>query len=464
MSIGRVFNTAVGTMQAYQKAIDTASNNISNSGNTDYTRERVVFGTVTAENGIGAGIKVQDVQRVRNELTDAQIRKYQSQYSEADTKASYLSQIETLVSEPSDNGLSTYIAAFFNSWDELTTDATSLSSRSNIIKAAQELSDRIKETYDGLGNMEITVRDEASTTVDQINNYLKDISSLNQKIYESEVRGNEANDLKDQRDKALDSLSKLVNINVQMNDKGAAIVSVGGIQGADAIGYNEFELVNVDGKLKLATKEDNNITAVVNGGVLSADFDLYSNKIPDYLSKLESFATTFANKVNEIHKTGYTLAGDSSSSTNINFFGKLDDSGNWVVFDGGELVISDDILNDTSNIAASDASNNDGNSNIANQIARLGDSKISELNNQTFLQNYNSILSKIGTDKTSSDNNAESSNTILTTLKNQKSSESGVSLDEEEANILVYQRAYQASAKLISIADELLQTLLSMVA
>lgn len=463
MSIGRVFNTAVSTMQAYQKAIDIAANNISNSGNTEYTRERVLFGTITAENGIGAGIKVQDVQRVRNELTDAQIRKYQAQYSDAETKASYLSQIETIVSEPSDNGLSSYITAFFNSWDELTTNPNSLGSRSNIIEAAQELSDRIKETYDGLSGMKTTVRDEASTTVTEINTYLKEISSLNQKIYEADVRGMEANELKDQRDATLDSLSKLVNINVQMNDKGAAIVSVGGIEGADLISHHEFELINVDGKLKLVSKEDNSIRSVVTGGILASDIDLYSNKIPEYLSKYENFVTTFAEKVNEVHKTGYTLIQNGVSSTNINFFGKLNDAGNLVVFDDGELVISNDVLNNTSNIAASDTANNDGNCNIANKIARLGDQKISGLNNQTFLENYNSILTTIGTDKTSSNNAVESTDSILNTLKNQKSSESGVTLDEEEANVLVYQRAYAASAKLISVADELLQTLLSMV-
>jgi flagellar hook-associated protein 1 len=464
MSVGRLMDIAVRTMQTYQQAIDIASHNVSNANNKDYSRQKVVFASVVGEKSNGAGVRIQDIQRMRDVLNDSQIRKYLSQNSDAQTRSSYLSQIETVISEPTDNGISNYISTFFNAWDTLTTNPTSTGARSNIIQSAQEISTRFKEILDGLNSVKNSVQNDVSVKVDQVNSDLKEICSLNQKIYELEVRGDKANDLTDQRDKVINDLSNLVNINVNINDKGTAIVSVGGIQGADLNNYNQFQVLNENGKIKIVTTGDKNIGAYLTGGEIFASVDLYSNKIPDYINNYQNLATSFANSVNSIHKTGYTLSQSGVSTTNINFFGKYDDEGKLVVFDNGELIINSDILNNPSNIAASDTANNDGNGNIAGKIARLGETKISTLNNQTILESYNSILSKIGSDKVSSDNTVDSSNLVLQQLDNQKSSVSGVSLDEEMSNILIYQRAYDASSKLIKVADELMQTLLGMMA
>jgi flagellar hook-associated protein 1 len=462
MSVGRLMDIANRTIQTYQSAIDIASHNIANSGNTNYTRQKVILSAVVAENGAGAGIKLSDIQRIRDTLNDTQIRQYSAQYSNAQTASNYLTQIETLISEPTDNGISNYITSFFNSWSTLTTDPSSTSARSSIIAAAQEVSDRFKEVYDGLYKIKNSVLSEATTKVGQVNTDLKQIASLNKQIYQLEVQGNKANDLKDQRDTILNNLSSLINITVNMDNNDCAVVSVGGIQGADMNNYNEFKVLDDNGKLKIVPTNDSSTGVYLTDGDIAADVDLYSNKIPSYISSYTNLATTFANSVNAIHKTGFTLSNSGASSTNINFFGKSDDSGNWVVMDNGQLIVNQDIIDNSSNIAASDTANNDGNGNIANKIAALSDTKISGLNNQTIIDYYNSILSKVGADKTSNDNTISSSEVILQQLQDQQSSVSGVSMQEEMSNILTYQRGFQAASKIISIADELLQTLIGM--
>ncbi|MBI1938154.1 MAG: flagellar hook-associated protein FlgK [Ignavibacteriales bacterium] len=460
MGIGRLFDISVRAMATYQRAIDVASQNISNAGNTDYTRQRVVIATEQTQGGIGTGVKIQDVLRIRNDLLDSQIRKYKSSNSDANKRSELLSQIESVIAEPSDSGLSAYFNEFFNAWDQLTSNPNSTQLRTQIIEKASRLSERMDEVFDGFDSVESLLMQEASSKTVELNSYLKEINELNRKIYESEAAGIKASELKDDRDALIDKVSELANATVQINEKGAAVISIGGIHSADQNVYTEFEMKLVNGKLQLVSKNDPDAKAVLNSGELFAITDLYSNKISQYRTDLEKVAATFADKVNELHMTGYTLT-SSGSTTGIPFFGELDGSGNVInTFTNGKLNINSAVLGDSSKIAASDTLNNDGNGNIANKIALLEGTKFSELNGQTILESYSSFLNNFGMEKTISDNKIESSELVLQQLDTQKSSYSGVSIDEEMTNIMKYQRSYEAAAKLIQVVDEMLQTIM----
>jgi flagellar hook-associated protein 1 FlgK len=464
MSLSRIFGISTSALSAYQEAMNISADNISNAGNTSYTRQTATFSTRTTVDGMGAGVDVSDVVRVRNSMLDAQIRKYQSSYSESSKRSSYLSQIESLVSEPSDTGLATYFTSFFNSWNELTTTPNSTIQRANVINAAQELSDRFNGVMDGLTDVQTTLQGDATTTIKQINSYVKQIKDYNFEIYAASASNISANDLKDKRDAAIDSLSQLVNTTVMYNDNGTAIVSVGGIQCADQSNYTEFDLKMIDGQMNLVTKNAAGSIPIVNSGEFYAISDLYSNVIPQYQESLTTLANNFIESVNAIHMTGYTLSESGVSDTGIPFFGELDADGNVVnTFSYGQMNINSQIIDDTSKIAASSVANNDGNGDIANKIAVLSDSQISNLGNKTVSDFYTTILNDLGTDKTTSDSKVESHNAVLTQLTAEKKSYSGVSTDEEMTNVLQYQRSYQAAAKMVSIADELLQTLINMV-
>lgn len=452
-------------MSTYQSAIDTTSQNISNAGNADYTRQRVTFSSEVGESGRGVGVKIEDVTRIKNDLLDSQIRKYNSSLADANRRSEIMQQIESIIAEPSDNGLSTYFNDFFNSWDKLTTNPNSSQLRYQVIESAQRLSTRFKDVFTGLDNIQSVLQKESSAKADTINGYLKQISVMNQKIYESEVRGIKASELKDQRDKAVDDLSKLVNINAQPTQNGVITVSIGGVQAADQNSYTEFE-VNFDsnGKMKLISKSDKSVSAVVNSGELYAIFDLYSKKIPSYQAGFEKIINTFIDKVNDLHRSGNTLIQGASSSTDIPFFGTLDVLGNVQdAFTNGTININQAILDNPGNIAASDTANNDGNGGIANKIARLADSTLSELDNQKLLDAYNSQLNTMGMEKVLSDNAIQSDELIVNQLNTQKTSYSGVSIDEEMTNIMKYQKTYEAAAKMVKVADEMLQTILGMI-
>jgi flagellar hook-associated protein 1 len=464
MSIGRVLDIAVRTMSVYQKSIDIASNNISNSQNPDYSRQRVLFGTEPADILGGMGVKIQDIQRIKDNLLETQLQKYQSSLSDANTRSTVLQQVEAIISEPSDQGLGTYFTNFFNSWSQLSASPNSIPNRLDVIQKAQSLSDRFKQTYDDLTGIQSTLQKDVYTKVDTLNTYLQQINSYNQQIYQAKSQGLETNELQDERDAVINNLSQTVNISVQSGPLGTATVNVGGIQGADLNGYNQFTVKIVNGKIQICSQNDLSSVAVINSGELDAITDLFSNKIPAYKAGLESLINTFVNKVNELHMQGNTLVQGNSSLTGIPFFGELDNDGKVTnAFVDGILKINPSIVNNPKNISASDTANNDGNCNIANKIAGLANNPIAELNGQSIIDNYTMILNNIGGDKTNYDNRVQTSQTVLQQLQTQKASNSGVSMDEEMTNVLKFQRSYDAAAKLVKVADEMIQTILNMV-
>jgi flagellar hook-associated protein 1 len=463
MGVGRLLDISVRTMQAYQSAMDVASNNISNASNTDYTRQKVVMSTEVGEQGSGIGVKIADVIRVRSDILDQQIRKYQSGLSDSTTRSDVMAKIETLINEPSEQGLATYLTEFYNSWDELSTNPTSTQLRSSVIQKAQLVGQKITDTINGLSDIQSSLQLQANQDVNEINIHLKSIFDLNQQIYDAQMRGDKGNELQDQRDAEIDKLSKIVNISVSKNQQGATLVNVGGIFGADQTSCNQFQLNIINGQMRLVSKNDTSAPAVVTGGDFNAVSDLFSNKTVSYKSKYEALANNFVDSVNALHMTGFSLA-SSGSVTGIPFFGQLDAGGNIVnAFVNGQINVNSDIIDDPNLIAISSTTGNDGNGNIANGIANLMTKKMVGLNNQTISENYSAIIGEIGTAKNVADNSVTSTELVMQNLNSQKSSTSGVNLDEEMTNIMQYQRAFEAASKMIKVADEIMQTILNLV-
>jgi flagellar hook-associated protein 1 len=176
---------------------------------------------------------------------------------------------------------------------------------------------------------------------------------------------------------------------------------------------------------------------------------MYTTKIPSYQAKLDTVVNSIMNSVNEIHQTGF----DNSSPVQggLKFFDN---------YQGGQLNISERIIADPRRIAAS-GDGTLGNGDIATQIADLMNAK--KIDGATFQESYSNLISYIANEKTTQANISEASDLAIQQMQTVKSSTSGVSIDEEMTNMIRYQRSYDASAKMIKVADEILQTLLNMV-
>ncbi|MCB0731081.1 MAG: flagellar hook-associated protein FlgK [Ignavibacteriae bacterium] len=452
MAINSIFSIARSSLFAHQQALAVTSTNLANANNPNYSRQVAYFSTTPpdyrARFTFGSGVAVEDVMRIRNSVTDNQIRMNNQEFYDASKRASVLSQIESLFLEPSEFGLSNLLTKFFNSWDEVALDPQSLALRTDVVQSAELLSEKIKSIYSGISQTKIDMYSEAKEMTANINTIIKQIHAVNKQIYEASVVNNDANDLLDKRDALLEELSQYVNINVSFDENNVANVSIGGVFAVDGLHHKEFKIVKDGDQLELFTTEDD-VSATLSGGVLNGLLDTYNVELPKQLDTLDTLANTLMESVNAIHLKGYSLT--DPPQTGFEFFTK---------YENGVLEINKDLVEDPFNLAISEDGTT-GNNNIALELAKLKGETV--IDGKTISEYYSDFITDVANEINLQSNNAESYSLVLSQLQQAKLEHSGVSTDEEMMNVMKYQRSYDAAAKLISVADDLLETLLTLV-
>jgi flagellar hook-associated protein 1 len=244
MSLSRIFDISRRSLATYQKALDSTAHNVSNASNPDFSRRRVVLTADVPEMNaglvFGTGVRLVDIQRLRDTFADNQIRSNNQKNSDSSRQSALLSQVEQIFNEPTEQGLGGYISSFFNSWSQLAVNPSSVPLRSNLINSANLMSSKIKSIHDDLDQIRETTVNDFSTLTSTLNTNLKDIELLNKQIYESKVMGSSSADLEDKRDTLIDEISKIVNTTVTYDEGGSAIISVGGILAADRFYHTQF--------------------------------------------------------------------------------------------------------------------------------------------------------------------------------------------------------------------------------
>lgn len=450
--LSRIFNISTRSLDVYRKALDVTAHNIANAANENYTRQVSNISTAFPDKMAGfiwgTGVNMESIQRVRNSFIDTRLRESLHDSSFFDKQSVLLGRVEQIFTEPTEFGLSELITSFFNSWGELAVSPNSYALRENVIAKAENMSTRVETINRNLETTKREVFDEFNNKIDTLNGLLSKINELNVKVAQQVQAGFQPNDLLDNRDAMIDEVTTIVDAQVFFDSNGSANISISGVLAVDLAQSVEFKITASNGKLNLATLQNQDLQQV-KGGELGALSDVYSNKIPDYLEQVDDIINALVNSVNDVHSTGYTI--NDPPVTGINFFSN---------YKNGVLKVNNEILDDPNKIAVS-ADGTSGNGDLALQIADINNQPL--LNGNTITESYSSLISKVGNDKASSDDLSASTGLLLQQLKNQRASYSGVSLDEEMANIIKFQRSYEASAKLISVADNMLLTLLNMV-
>lgn len=448
----KIFDISSRSLAVYRRALEVTSHNIVNSANENYSRQRIMLETETSNltAGIvwGNGVRIDTVQRMRDKLVDSHILSTNQKFSDSNRQSQLVGQIEDLFSEPSDLGISNLMTTFFNSFNELAVTPNSLPLRTNVLNSANNLSAKVTSINQSLTSLKGDIRQEFQQKVNQVNSLLKQIHQINYEQFSNAYNGVPVNDLLDQRDALVDELSKLVNINVVYDNTNSAVISIGGALAVDRMHSAEFVAEETNGKLNLKVK-DGAYPIVLTGGELNALSNVYSKKIPAYQDKLDSVINSLVEAVNTEHSQGYTIS--DPQETGLNFFEG---------YVNGELIVNEEIVNDPNKIAISQ-DGSEGNGEIALRIAQLTDAKL--MNGNTLQEGYGSLINDIGNDGMLQNNYTSANQIVLNELDQLKASQSGVSVDEEMTNVLKFQRTYEASAKLITIADDMLKTILEMV-
>jgi flagellar hook-associated protein 1 FlgK len=423
-----------------QRMLDTASHNIANATTPGYSRQAVkvkatdpyTVPSATVPVGamqIGTGSMVESILRQRNVYLDRQLRSSVGDGSYFDQLEAMLTQAETVFNEPLSGSLGEAMTGFWNSWLEVGTSPADISMRSVLAVQTETLCTRIKTAYNELNRLGQDADHWIGIHLDDVNAIGTEIAGLNAQIMEVRAMGYEPNDLLDRRDYLLDNLSELANYNVAEAPEGGVTISIGG-----------FILVSDD--FSQALTDVSGIT----GGKIGA-LNEAQTKLADYAGSLDQLASTMITEVNALHTLGFDLNGDPG----IAFFtgtGASDIELNPLIADDLRLVAA-------ASIPAP------GNGENAIGIADLRRALVLGGGTQTFDGFYEELVTGIGIDTKRASDSLESQDFVTQELQNQRDAVSGVSLDEELMNMLQFQRSFEAAARVIEVADEMLDTLLT---
>ncbi|MEJ8552652.1 flagellar hook-associated protein FlgK [Tepidibacter sp. Z1-5] len=341
-------NIAKSGLFAAQKSLNTVAHNISNANTRGYSRQRVELiesNPLSSPGGsgmIGTGVDSKHVTQIRNEFLDIKYRGENTVYGQWDCRSKSLEEIEAIMNEPGDSGIRKVMDDFFSSFEELSKNSSSITTRTVVRERAIAFTNSINHMHSQFENM---LKDADSTieyTVNQINGYANDIARLNDQIYQAEMGGSNANDLRDQRNVLLDDLSELVDVEItevsQGNDNLSKKMRIA-INGQPLVAHDKVDPIIIQKqphkyKDELGIEFDVRNIAFKSGspintdnikGILKAQIDMRDNLndvdgakgIPYYMKKLDEFVNRFAAELDVQHFAGYGL--DSAGTGNLFF-------------------------------------------------------------------------------------------------------------------------------------------------
>jgi flagellar hook-associated protein 1 FlgK len=476
MSLNSILGTASLALQAQQTAIETAANNISNANVVGYSRQVVNLTPntplYTPNGAIGTGVIVQNISRIRDTMLDVNFRAQTSQASAFTTQGNVLTSIGQIYGEPSSTGLSNSLSQFYSSWSDLANNPSSSAAKSVVQQRGASVASTLNQFSSNLDQLASNTFSSANQQVNDINRYTSQIAAINRQIVAAESNGTTANDLRDMRDNAIDSLSKIVPVRAIDHGNGSDTIYVAGATVVDGSDSKIFSLQGGGSSVSLQLG-GRPFASQSPGGALGANMDALTKDIPDAKSQLDTLAAGIVKSVNAIHTTGWTAAGDALGGSNWN--STAPPTGSKVDFfdptklTAGSMSLSAAVKSNASYIAAGDVQNATGNNDIANKMAALASdtttmTKFGSTTETTSISEfYRDLVTRTGV----ATSNATSSAAVYTTLAQQattqRQSVSGVSTDEELINLTKNQQAYAAAAKVITTADSMSQTLLDMI-
>jgi flagellar hook-associated protein 1 FlgK len=454
LDVGR---TALATQQ---KAIAVTGNNIANVNTPGYSRQRVNMEQseplMSDGSQMGRGVQAnRQIERIYDQFLESQLVAEKHNYGRWETQKEGLAKVELLFDEASGYGINNALSMFWSSWQDLANNPTGHVERTTLVANSEILSDTFNRMAADLDQLQTETDTAVQSLVDEINPISEQIAELNWKIASIEGTGSTANQYRDERDLLLKDLSEKIDIEYFEDGDGFVHVMVG--EGKPLVDHtNSWQLetrTNTTTGMQDVYWVDSagnaqDITSEIEGGNLKGHLEVRDNYIPGYLTRLDDLAGEIITRVNTLHFNGY---GADGVSTGYDFFSGTD---------ARTISVSTDIQNDSGLIAAAQVNDAIGDARNAAAIAALQDT--ATMSGSSFQSYYASLVSDVGSHAQESNVYYDYQSSMLTQMESYREEVSGVSLDEEMVNLVKFQNAYNAAAKMVSTVDELLDTLIGM--
>ena len=461
------------SLQTQRSGTEVAGHNLANVNTPGYSRQRVAIETsltIPSEMGRqGTGADAVMIVQLRDAFIDRQVvnetsvrGSYEARQKALQLGQSALGQVidrQATGAEGSaaasgiggQHGIAEELSDLFNAFQSLSTDTTSIPERQVLLIKAQNLATQFNQVNARLGELRATLNDSLTSDVELANNALSDIASLNKQIIATEIGTNaRANDLRDVRQKRIEDLAKLVKIETTANANGGVDIAIDGVSlvsGPTVL--DRLETYDSGGGQFLVRTVTGGATLNLTGGSMQGTIDARDLDLAALQLNVDTLAGTLISEVNAVHSGGFGLGGTSGED----FFTGTNAS---------DVGVNASLMGDPSRIQASGVAGAVGDNSIAVALAQLAAKKHAGLTNQTFTENYGQSVAGLGQALNSTNTQLSNQQIVESMLLRQRDSVSGVSLDEEMTDLIRFQRAFEASAKLIRTVDEMLETVLSL--
>ena len=492
--------------------LDVTGHNIANADTAGYTRQRVqtqalvppysnIRFSVNEKAVYGHGVQTILIDQVRDAFLDKQYRLEASDNKKNEVRYNELHYITLMFNQMDDTKLTLTkaIENLFNTLHEVSENPQSISVRSDAMMNAQMMAEQFRTTASQLLDKQKAQNDSVRVLTNEVNQITRSIADLNELIFGFELSGKQANDLRDQRNLLIDNLAELIDINYSYNNEGKLSITVGGETLVSHKTYNEITVMDTpvtnpvdgcltsvyqvvwaeqdasgkslrdaDGKLIPSTDE-----LTISSGKIKGYIDVRDNNtpatmgIPYIMQQLNTLALSLMTQFNAINSDGWTVpytdpvTGISyPSRTGVNFFDPATTG-------ASSFYISDDLLKSGYNIAASDEpiDFSADNSQIFNKkniekLYKLGERTDIPGIDSSFAGYLEKMTVELADEARYVKQTYSNSLVMMNSIINQRMAISSVSLDEEMTNLIKFQRAYQASSRVINSMDECLDVLM----
>jgi flagellar hook-associated protein 1 FlgK len=352
------------------------------------------------------------------------------------------------------SSLDSSLTQFFDSFSALAEDPTSATARQQVLLQGQAVGGAFSDMVNRLQTSQHDADSRVGGVVDQINSLASQISTLNVAIAKAGGAGADVETLKDQQYQAVKTLSGLINVSVLNRQDGGVDVTFG--QGRPlVIGDSGFTLTATPtgpSGLSVISANGVNVGGEITSGTLGGLLQVRDTTIPGYISRLDDIAYTLANQVNALATSGF----DQNGAPGVAFFTPLASTGGAA----SALTVNAAVASDPTKIVAA-ANTTAGDNQIARQVSNLRDARVMFGNTATLNDAWGRLVYQAGTDSSVAKTEAATRSDIVQQVQALRDSVSGVSLDEEAANMIKFQRAYEANARFFNTVNSALDTLLN---
>lgn len=440
---------AARSLEAQRAGLDTAGQNIANLNTPGYSRRQIRMAEVV--NGAG-GVEVLGTRALRDAVLDARLRAAIPAESQQGALLGTLSLVETSIGPPG-GGLDARFAQFFDAWAAVAADPSSVVTRDAVVLQGRQIAAAFNDMAGQLTASAQLADTGVRSAIREVNTLTAQIAKLNDEI--EGAGGGDVEALRDQQHLALEQLSSLTAVSVLARKNGGVDVTLPSGR-ALVIGGSDYAVSvssapNGNAQLYLNNQDITGDFTTGKIGGLSAARDTV---IPGYMARLDEMAYTLAQEVNALHQTGTDLNGNAG--------GVFFTPPAAVAGAARTLVMDPAVVADTDLIAASQTGA-PGDNGVARALAGLRDQATMSGGTATFTESWAQLAYAVGADAESARAQQQSRQDTLTQVTRLRDQVSGVSLDEEAAALIRFQRAYEANAKYFTVVDSALQTLMSLV-